>query len=57
MDEVENNGSPERTPKWKEKKRALRRNVRLRLKEGLYEDLRETPKKHRRDWDQHDNQD
>lgn len=29
---------------WKEAKKKLRRNVRLRLKKGLYEDLREKPK-------------
>lgn len=29
---------------WQEAKRALRRNVKLRLKKGLYDDLREKPK-------------
>jgi hypothetical protein len=29
---------------WKDAKRRLRRNVRLRIKQGLWEDLREVPK-------------
>jgi hypothetical protein len=29
---------------WREAKKKLRRNVRLRLKKGLFEDLREVPK-------------
>jgi hypothetical protein len=33
-----------RTKAWKEAKKRLRRNIRLRLKKGLFEDLREVPK-------------
>lgn len=35
---------------WREAKRSLRRNVKLRIKKGLYEELREKPKVDTREW-------
>lgn len=39
---------------WKRAKQRLRRNVRLRIKAGLYEDLREVPKVERSTFDYDD---